>query len=325
MQLDIFSLGEVQLQVACDSPALAAQIRGLWLEFFALDQASRIQAKPTIRLQFESGPAKVTHRSAGAEVFRSARLAVFRTEQGFCLHSCDSALDIDLSQSRGLGVLTKAFWGQPLLHQREFFLLSLIMLLRRHGLFGLHANAVSCAASGILIIGASGCGKTTLSMSLIRSGWRAVADDALLLRQSEASIEALALRRSFACTEETRLFFPELQAAGPAWPALSGGKWAVPVKSFFPDRFSPTCSPRLLLFPTLTGQPHSQLVGIDETEAMTRLIPQSAGILADRPGVRQQLGLLKNLVEQARSYRLQLGVDVFHEPTQVSGLLRSVG
>ena len=62
-------------------------------------------------------------------------------------------------------------------------------------------------------------------------------------------------------------------------------------------------------------------VPMDETLALLALIPQSPGIMTDRPLVSKQLEVLKLLVHQAVSYQLLLGSDVYEEPTAVSHLL----
>lgn len=50
-------------------------------------------------------------------------------------------------------------------------MVSLLWLLRNHGLYALHANALVKDKVGILLVGHTGSGKTTAALSLIRQGW----------------------------------------------------------------------------------------------------------------------------------------------------------
>src|SRR5439155_1238636 len=56
---------------------------------------------------------------------------------------------------------------------KEFFLLTpLLFLMHRFGYFELHAAGCAYEDSGYLLLGASGSGKTTATLSLIASGWK---------------------------------------------------------------------------------------------------------------------------------------------------------
>jgi serine kinase of HPr protein (carbohydrate metabolism regulator) len=83
-------------------------------------------------------------------------------------------------------------------------------LLSTHRLYGLHAGAVERAGTSLLIVGNSGCGKTTTAVVLVRSGWRYLSDDAVLLCAQDGAVEALAFSRGFSCTPGMREHFPEL-------------------------------------------------------------------------------------------------------------------
>jgi hypothetical protein len=259
--------------------------------------------------------------AAAEEISRSHHLRVCRTRTGFWLQCDASVLDLDLSRSRAYGELDAGLWHLALPRQREFFLLTLVILLHRHGLFALHANGVVKEDTGVLIIGDSGCGKTTLTLSLIREGWRYLADDALMLRRASRGIEALALRQGFSCAPLTVARFPELSAALVDLPCAADGERLADLEALYPGSFVPRCIPRVLVCPQITRELHSRLHPLDQVGALTAMIPESAGIMADRLGGMRQLGVLKELVQQATSYRLLLGCDVFEAPAEVAQLL----
>jgi ABC-type Fe3+/spermidine/putrescine transport system ATPase subunit len=220
-----------------------------------------------------------------------------------------------------MGIIDHVFWASALEDKREFFLLSFLMLLCPHGRYGLHANCVVKEKTGLLIVGGSGCGKTTLTVGLLSAGWSYLADDALMLRRVSRGIEALALRRGISCTPQTAAYFPELRITDQETPVLAEGKRWVAAEPLCSGRFSHLCFPRILLFPQVTARKHSQLMPLDETRAMIGLIQQSPGIMCDKPLVRKQLETLSLLINQSISYQLLVGTDVYEDPTAVSNLL----
>src|SRR3712207_4309751 len=77
------------------------------------------------------------------------------------------------------------------------FTFSLLELLRHRGLFHLHAAGLTRDGRGILLAGNTGAGKSTLTVSLVRSGWDFLSDDAVLLRAHAGGVEALAIPDEF--------------------------------------------------------------------------------------------------------------------------------
>lgn len=229
-------------------------------------------------------------------------------------------MDIQVSLSTGVGAINDEFWSSPLQDQREFFLLTFLMLMRRHGLYGLHAGAVSRAGSGCLIVGRSGKGKTNLTIALVKEGWDYLSDAAAVLRQSGEDVQALAFRHGFSLTPHTVGKFPELENTRMQG-RFSNGKRSVDVDSIYPGQFTYRCKPRMIIFPDIVDRRRSRLVQLDKLRTLTLLIEQSPGIMTGRALVEGQLAALKLLVEQAGCYRLMAGIDVFEEPSAVSQLV----
>lgn len=121
-------------------------------------------------------------------------------------------LILDLSASRTVGILHNDFWSPLLQEQREVFLFSFVLLLGQHGLYGLHATRMAKGGTAIFIAGASGCGKTSLTLSLAREGWRYSCDDTLMLRDVAGGIETLAILGAFSCGRVMNSQVPELGA-----------------------------------------------------------------------------------------------------------------
>ncbi len=309
------TLGGVPVQVSCQ-PESARSLRALWRQLFILGEAV---PGAGVRLHFGARPLTPPE---GEEVYHAPPLRVLKTGRGFFLACGASALDLLLSEGVGSGYLDEKFFSRSVYHQREFFLLSLLMLLRPRGRYGLHANGLKSERGGVLIIGQSGSGKTTLTLSLARAGWRYGSDDATLLRNGEAGVQALALRHGFSCTNETVARFPELAKAPLLYHAQ--GKRVLDISAAFPDGFAPSCRPRLLLFPKVAPQDVSQLEPVSPTDALVALMQGSAGIMTDKAVSKVQLEVLKRLVEGSSAYRLLSGRDVLERSQTVSEILQDI-
>ena len=326
------SLCGLTVELVCQETHHGEAIYALWRELFCIDGAGGPALEPSFRLQFKPPKWGAGTAVRGEKVFESASLLVLKCENGFYFRCGSSELELDVSQGCGEGVLDSGFWTCPLRDRREFFLLAFLMLMRQHGLYGLHANGVAKDDSGCLIIGYSGAGKTTLSIGLLKEGWSYLSDDAIMLRKNSNGVEALAFRRGFSLTQATSVHFPELNisttsattpgyGAASAYGRLNGDKRALDLDPLFPGMFASRCVPRLMLFPEISSRSRSELIPLGYAEALTSLLGQSPGIMTDKVLVSKQLRVLTSLVEQTKSYRLLAGSDVYQRPDTVSQLL----
>jgi hypothetical protein len=194
------------------------------------------------------------------------------------------------------------------------------MLLRRHQRFAVHANGVVHNQSGYLLVGGSGCGKSTLSIRLLQQGWSYLSDDTVLLQSAQGSIEAQAINRQLAWQQRAtdRDLFSKSHVAALATRAQ---KALVSVENLFPGRTLERCTPRVLLFPTIVPALRSSLIPIGRAAALRTVLQYSAGIMVDRDLARQQLDVLKHLVNQVISYQFLAGTDVLRRPSDVAKLL----
>ncbi|HEV2706143.1 MAG TPA: hypothetical protein VGV59_09480, partial [Pyrinomonadaceae bacterium] len=125
--------------------------------------------------------------------------------------------------------------------------------LRRCGLFELHAAGATPPDSeaGVLIVGASGSGKSTFAVRLAQSGWRYLSDDVLMLGEEEDSrVTAHGLRRVFSLTEATITYCepPHLERAARAPLECDPRKRQLDPLVMFPSAFSRRCVPRAIFF-----------------------------------------------------------------------------
>jgi hypothetical protein len=322
-----FVLCDVELAVACHTLDQLARLTQLWQQLFALHQLEleASGSRPHIRFTFGPGALTEPHLAMGEDVFRSSSLRIRLTARGFFLECHGASINVDLVADHAEGVLVDGLWSAPVEDQREFFLLSLTMLLHARGGYALHANGLVCDGEGYLVVADSGSGKTTLTLALVQAGWSYLSDDAIVLQDSPDGIAALAFRRGFSCPPEFLAKHPWLQTPAQQARAVRGSKTLIDAEQAFPGRCRPRTMPRVLLFPSIADQDQSSLAPLDSTHAMIALMQQSAGLLTDRVAAALQMGVLARLVQQTRSYRLLLGRDVYHHPDAVAAMLARAG
>lgn len=171
-------------------------------------------------------------------------------------------------------------------------------LLKRRGLFGVHAAGASLDGRALVLAGTSGSGKSTLSMALARAGFGFLGDDTLFLDGRRV----LAFPDEIDLTEQSVSFFPDLQLA----PSPAG--WRKRQLRADPERIVWESEPAVLVFPRVAGRPRSELRPIDAGEALLELAPN---VLLTEPASSQaHLDALAGLARASRCWRLETGTDL---------------
>lgn len=171
-------------------------------------------------------------------------------------------------------------------------------LLKRRGLFGVHAAGADLEGRALVLAGTSGSGKSTLSVALARAGFGFLGDDTLFLSGGHV----LAFPDEIDLTEESVSFFPDLQLAPP--PA----GWRKRQLRADETRIVWESTPSLLVFPRVSGRPRSELRAIDPGEALLELAPNV--LLTEPVSSQAHLDALAGLARASRCYRLETGTDL---------------
>lgn len=185
----------------------------------------------------------------------------------------------------------------------------LMELLKRRGLFGVHAAGADLEGRALVLAGTSGSGKSTLSVALARAGFGFLGDDTLFLDGRRI----LAFPDEIDLTEESVSFFPDLE------PAPSPAGWRKRQLRADPDRIVWESEPAVLVFPRVSGRPRSELRPIDPGEALLELAPN---VLLTEPASSQaHLDALAGLAKASRCYRLETGTDLDEAVELLRGLM----
>jgi hypothetical protein len=231
----------------------------------------------------------------------------------WCLH---------LRRGRGEAWLAPGFAETPARLRRSFWGFGVFKLLRTLGVFSLHAaSVVSPSGVGLLIVGAPSSGKTTLALGLLRRGWGYLSDDAVLLRLGTDTVEALACRRDAYVNADDAARYADLPWGEEAPHAPSGCKRRLCVAATHPGQIVSRCVPKVLLLPRIVEAPRSTVRPLDRTHVLRQLLTQSAPQLFDRRTMDAHLAVLTCLLDQAVSYELQAGRDLYDEPLTLKDLM----
>ncbi|MFN2420562.1 MAG: hypothetical protein ABR527_04195 [Gemmatimonadota bacterium] len=242
-----------------------------------------------------------------------------RVEGNWIHLSCENhSIRLDTQAGVAEGVLPP----EPAHVREDLLIYSLLLLMRRRGYYGLHASAVIREGVGYLFVAAGGSGKSTHTYSLVRRGWKYLADDAVFLRCRDGRVEALPLRRDLYLDPALARSFPEVGEHGGVDPHV--GKRRLDMHALFPDRGVESCVPRLLFFPEITSAKKSRLVPLSPMLAVPRLLAQSLVFTLDSEAIPRHFEVVSQLASQTESFRLVAGRDLKEDPEQVADLLGSV-
>lgn len=227
-------------------------------------------------------------------------------------------LIIDNQQNRIEGYLIKPDTIHPDF-QSFLFYFALTELLKQKGLYTIHAAALEKNGCGLLIPGASGRGKTTCCISLLRAGYQLLSDDHPLLRENETGVEILPFPEKIDVTKKTIEFFPELKSAKEH---LRQGtqKQYFYREDFYPYPQASPCKPSVIIFPYILDCPKSYLQPFPKSRSLEELLPQGLLVL-DKNIARHQFQVLSRLVKNADCYQLFFGEDVLELPNLITPLL----
>jgi hypothetical protein len=185
--------------------------------------------------------------------------------------------------------------------------LPLVELLKRRGLYSVHAAGLCRNGRGLLLPGTSGAGKSTLTLALARAGCGLLGDDTLFLAQRPEGLRLLAFPDEIDLTPQTVAFFPDLlprlAAPRPGW-----RKRQLRPEDAYGAEVVWECAPGHLVFPRVSGREESRLIALDSAEALCELAPN---VLLTEPASSQaHLDALAGLVAASACWRLETGRDL---------------
>jgi len=179
------------------------------------------------------------------------------------------------------------------------FTLSLIELVRRRGLYNVHAAALCRGNDALLLAGPSGAGKSTLTLAMTQAGWGYMGDDMLFVKEDRAEVFGF---------PEGIDYFPDMRVASL--------KTHVRPEAAFGVAAVLKAQPRALIFPRVAHTDESVLLPMNRTEAFLELAPNV--LMTDRAGCEAHFRALEDLTRRTPAFRMRTGTDLGQAERMIS-------
>ena len=170
----------------------------------------------------------------------------------------------------------------------------------------------------MLLVGGIGAGKTTTGLSLLNAGWQLLSNDSPVVvgngRIQQYPGVLAAYPESFA-------HFPALAHLAQKHDGKNGRqKISVTAESIWPDVWLPEAPVRAICFPQIEQRTDHALTPLAKPAALARLLPHAVEQW-DKAMIPAHLQILRQLVETAPAYSLQLSPDVLSIPQVIAPAL----
>jgi len=202
------------------------------------------------------------------------------------------------------------------------FNVSLFEGLRFHGLYYLHAAALTGPdGTGYLIIGNSGVGKTSLTMSLIEAGFKFLSDDTVFLRLSgDKDVEVLGFARDFHLPCDLIVESEDLSRFEglPRYNPYKDKRRLRPDEWFGDKRVTVIKNPSIMLFPEIAENSEHVLLG--KQEAFPKLLPQSLAVMFHPDIAHLHLESLRRLANHSQALYVKTGKEIKGNPEKTRRL-----
>jgi len=229
-----------------------------------------------------------------------------------------SLISLDPVHRVAKGFLTYDLLNKPL-DLFSFVVEPIVEMLKYRGLYFIHAAALSGSGMTFLVSGASGCGKTTTSLSLVANGFKYVSDDTIFIRRSNEGVQVYPLFKSFNLDKDLAGRFPQI-IEDQKKPVSSDIKIPIDISEIVPDSHISSAKPDVIIFPKITSINRSEIRPIGNMEVYKRLLSQI--ILAiDKNIAKKQLHVLELLVKQTKGFELLSGKDLYENPCSILNII----
>jgi hypothetical protein len=197
----------------------------------------------------------------------------------------------------------------------------LIEILKRRGLYSLHAGGFSANGKCLLIPGTSGAGKSTLTVASLRANFDYMSDDMVFLVDRPDGVRVLAFPEAVDVSDQTASFFPELSflLGSPKRPGWR--KSQIHPTLVYGAKVTPEARPAAIVIPRIAKSETSVVSRMPADEALLELVPNV--LLTEANSCRSHLDALNQLVTSTPCYRLDTGRDFDQLPIRFRELLAS--
>jgi hypothetical protein len=256
--------------------------------------------------------------------FFHGAVQAFRGPSGFLLWDRSSRVHLPADGSSATGELCAPSEERYQGSTKVLLQVAVTLALRCARLFHLHAAALMHpAGAAVLVVGASGAGKTTTALALLEAGFLYLGDDAIFLAPEpdeapDPALCAVAFPCAFHLGPATLAAFPRLLPLA-GLPPPGSDKRPLDPRQAFPGRYRPALplhrGATLLLLPSVSDSERTALAPVTQAEAFGHLLASSAVLVVDGiPRRDESHRSLRALCAAATSFALCLGRDALSAP-----------
>lgn len=187
----------------------------------------------------------------------------------------------------------------------------------------IHAAAIGTEQGGVLLIGNSGAGKSTTTLSCLgQTGLRFLSDDKCLMRLQPTS-EAFALFSSAKIKADMLERLPHFRSLLAGWDEdYKANKGLVFLHPTYADYLAPSLPIKAILLPAVAHRPHAALHRVAPTEVFRQLGPSTVIWL---PGAEaDNYRFTADLTRRLPCFRLDLAIDPQRNVDAISALVASL-
>lgn len=178
--------------------------------------------------------------------------------------------------------------------------------LRERGLTMIHAGAIGNADGAVLIVGKTGAGKSTTTLTCLNAGLHYLADDRCLLRL-EPLPQAYCVYNSAKLHLTQMERFPTLLAQVNNLAAATTEKALIYLQQFAPQQIAPCLPIRAILLAKVAGTTTTTLAPVSRMAVLRDFVTST---LVYQPGaVQAEVHLMTELVRRVPCYQINLGSD----------------
>jgi hypothetical protein len=188
----------------------------------------------------------------------------------YAAYSPGSSMLIDLQTPRVIGLFSRAMAQDSSYWRRVLLPVLLGIVGHAISVTPLHCGCLVKNGHGLLLAGASGVGKSTLTLCLSLNGFAYLSDDCTYFSRSGSRLHAWGLPVPMKLLPDAAQYFPQLSASE-AIPSLNGEVAIHLDPGTIGVRTSSSCEPRWLVFIERTEEPGIAFRQITSREAASRL------------------------------------------------------
>lgn len=178
--------------------------------------------------------------------------------------------------------------------------------LRERGLTMIHAGAIGTEDGAVLIVGKTGAGKSTTTLTCLNAGLRYLSDDRCLLSLDPVP-QAYCIYNSAKLHLQQMARFPTLLAQVNNLAAATTEKALLYLQQFAPQQVAPCLPIRAILLAKVAGTATTTLAPVSRMAVLRDFVTST---LVYQPGaVQAEVHMMTELVRRVPCYQINLGYD----------------